>query len=168
MDRVYELSQELAEHRIPAAPRYVVDDISAESLASIMAEQDGKIALLSAEPNVFDIMAGKYTRGNPNLEVYLKGHAGDTLRVDRVGRSTEFVEAPALTLGLAMQPDVLGGLIQKPSFRGRGLLGRFLYALPRPNIGRRKVNSKPLDPSIRNAYFARIRHLLEIPAREEQ
>jgi replicative DNA helicase len=47
----------------------------------------GRIALLSPEGDVFDQMAGRYNQQvGPNLGVYLKGHAGDLLKVDRRGR----------------------------------------------------------------------------------
>ena len=114
-----ELSRQLAQSDIPSLPRLVVDDCSPERLAGLLQEQDGKIAILAAEGDTFDIMGGRYNSGSPNLGVYLRGHAGDTLRVDRVGRPAEYVKNPALTLGLAVQPDVLRGLIHKPRFRGR-------------------------------------------------
>ena len=44
----------------------------------------GRMAILSPEGDVFDIMAGRYKQNaGPNLGVYLKGHAGDPLNVDR-------------------------------------------------------------------------------------
>ena len=53
------------------------------------------MAVMSAEGgDVFDQMGGRYQR-MPNFGVYLKGHAGDTLRVDRVHRPAEYVEQPA-------------------------------------------------------------------------
>src|SRR5256885_4031328 len=44
------------------------------------------------------------------------------LRVDRKGRPAEHVTAPALTLGLAVQPKVLSDIAAMPGFRDRGLL----------------------------------------------
>lgn len=82
---------------------------------------------------------GRHSGGAANLEVFLKGHAGDLLRVDRKGRPAEHVEHPALTLGLAVQPDVLRDIARMPGFRGRGLLARILYALPTSTVGRRKI-----------------------------
>jgi hypothetical protein len=92
---------------------------------------------MSAEGDVFDLMAGRYSaKTTSNFGVYLKGHAGDPLRVDRVGRPPEFVLQPALTVGLAVQPDVIpGGLRQKPEFRGRGLLARFPLRTTYQSVG---------------------------------
>jgi hypothetical protein len=74
--------------RIAALPRLVADDITPEAAASLLAEQGGRLAVLSAEGGIFATMAGRYSCGVPSLEVFLKGHAGDLLRVDcavRVG-----------------------------------------------------------------------------------
>src|SRR5205085_538628 len=106
---------------VPARPRLLVDDSTPEALTSILAAQGGRGAVMSAEGGVFDIIAGRYSRF-PSFDVYLKGHAGDELRVDRVGRKPEFIEHPAVTVGLAMQPAVLRQIAQRESFRGRGLL----------------------------------------------
>lgn len=148
---------------IPEVPRYLVDDCSPERLASLMARQDGRIAAMSPEGGIFELMAGRYSANAvPNLDVYLKGHAGDTIRVDRVGRLPEFVTAPALTLGLAVQPDVLRGLHGKPGFRGRGLLARIWYALPGSLVGQRVINPPPLTEADRAAYDTLIRDVLAL------
>ena len=71
---------------VPPVPRWLVDDATPEALAGLLAAY-GRIALLSPEGDVFDQMAGRYNQSaGPNLGVYLKGHAGDLLKVDRRGR----------------------------------------------------------------------------------
>jgi replicative DNA helicase len=135
---------------VPPTPRMLADDATPEALGSLLADH-GRIALLSPEGGVFEMMAGRYT-GGPNLDVYLKGHAGDALRVDRKGRPPEFVDRPALTVGLAVQPEVLRTLRDRPGFRGRGLLARFLYALPASTVGRRKVGAAPVPAEVAARY----------------
>jgi replicative DNA helicase len=142
---------------VPVAPRLIADDATPEALATLMAEQGGPIALLSPEGGVFDLMAGRYREGSgPNLDPYLKGHAGDELRVDRKGRPPEYVEHPALTVGLAVQPTVLQGLADRPGFRGRGLLARFLFALPASTVGRRDVDAAPVAAQVADTYSANL------------
>lgn len=149
---------------VPVQPRLIVDDCSPEKLASLLHEQGGRIALLSPEGDVFDIMSGRYSSNSaPNLGVYLKGHAGDPLRVDRQGRSSEFVSSPALTIGLAIQPEVLQGLMARPGFRGRGLLARFLYSVPMSTLGHRDVEAQPVPAPTRAAYEEGILRILKIP-----
>ncbi len=156
-------ARDVAQMTVPVAPRLVVDDITPEALASMLAEQGGRIALMSPEGDIFDIMAGRYSaNGAPNLGVFLKGHAGDTLRVNRRGRQ-EYVPGPALTLGLAVQPEVLQGLMSKRGFRGRGLLGRFLYSLPTSKVGHRNEDATPVPAAVRDAYGRAVRALLALP-----
>ena len=125
---------------VPPLPRLVADDVTPEAAASLLAEQDGRLAVLSSEGGIFTTLAGRYS-GAPNLEVFLKGHAGDLLIVDRKGREHESVEHPALTLGLAVQPEVLTDIAAMPGFRGRGLLARILYSLPA--LDRRPPQDRP-------------------------
>jgi hypothetical protein len=156
------LARELVTLPSLARPRLVVDDCSAERLASLLHEQGGRIAVLSAEGGVFDLMAGRYSAtGMPNFEVFLKGHAGDTIIVDRVGRPAERIDRPAITMGLTVQPEVLRGLIGRPGFRGRGLLARFLYSVPASLVGRRAVRPPGVREDVRAEYERRIRALLD-------
>ena len=142
------LAEELAaEGPAPAYPRLLADDATPEALARLLAEQGERIALFSAEGGIFEMMAGRYSQGVPNLDVYLKGHAGDFLRVDRRSGPPVLMGHPALTMGLAVQPDVLRGLADKPGFRGRGLIARFLYALPQNLMGRRRTGT-PAVPDV--------------------
>jgi replicative DNA helicase len=150
---------------VPPLPRLLADDTTAEALASLMADQGGRIALLSAEGGPFDAMAGRYQGGGVYLDPYLKGHAGDELRIDRKSRGAEYIERPALTVGLAVQPDVLGKLTDHPGFRGRGLLARFLYALPVNTVGSRKIAPPAVPEEIAERYrvdlYALARSLLD-------
>jgi hypothetical protein len=105
-------------------------------------------------------MAGRYNQAaGPNLGVYLKGHAGDLLKVDRRGRPPEYVERPCLTIGLAVQPEVLRGLASRPGFGGRGLLARFLYSLPESLVGRRQAGAPPVLPAVADRYALELQAL---------
>jgi len=153
----------------PVLPRLIVDDATSEKLGAILAEQGGRIASMSPEGGVFDLMAGLYSKsGMPQFGVYLMGHSGDDLRVDRISRKGEHVKRPALTMGLAIQPNVLEGLLENAAFRGRGLLARFLYALPESRIGTRKIEPDPVPECVGQAYETVIRRLCELPSDADQ
>jgi replicative DNA helicase len=155
---------------VPPIPRWLVDDATPEALAGLLATY-GRIALLSPEGDVFDQMAGRYNQAaGPNLGVYLKGHAGDLLKVDRRGRPPEYVERPCLTIGLAVQPEVLRGLASRPGFGGRGLLARFLYSLPASLVGRRQVGAPSVPQPVADRYALELHALaasLTAPAGED-
>lgn len=57
---------------VPVLPRLIADDITPEAAASLLSEQGGRLAVLSAEAGIFATMAGRYSSGAPNLEVFLK------------------------------------------------------------------------------------------------
>jgi hypothetical protein len=160
-----ELARQIALMDVQREPRLLVEDTTPEKLVILLQENEGRMAVLSPEGDVFELMAGRYNKG-ANFGVYLHGHAGDDLRVDRVGRPTDYVTRPALTLGLAVQPDVIHSLADKPGFKGRGLLGRFLYAMPQSLLGRRDPDPPPVPPEVRDAYHHNVLALLSIPANE--
>lgn len=139
---------------VPAEPVLLADDSTPETVTSLMAEQGGRLSVMSAEGGIFDIIAGRYS-GAPNMEVFLKGHAGDRLRVNRQTRK-EYIDAPALTIGLAVQPDVLQEIGKVKGFKGRGLLGRFLYSLPVSTVGEREVVTEPVPEQTAATYSARV------------
>jgi replicative DNA helicase len=155
---------------VPPVPRWLVDDATPEALAGLLATY-GRIALLSPEGDVFDQMAGRYNQAaGPNLGVYLKGHAGDLLKVDRRGRPPEYVERPCLTIGLAVQPEVLRSLAGRPGFGGRGLLARFLYSLPASLVGRRQAGAPPVPAAVADRYALELQALaasLAVPAGDD-
>ena len=164
-DQIDALARELATMTVPTPPRLLADDVTPEKLPELLQQNDGRMALMSAEGGLFDIMAGRYgQKGKPNFDVFLKAHAGDPLWVDRVTRGSNHVVRPALTLGLAVQPDVICGLAGAPGFRGRGLLARFNYSLPASFVGRRNPNPPPVPPEVSAAYQRNIKALASLPS----
>lgn len=79
--------------------KFYADDVTTEKLVSLMAENGGRAAIISTEGGIFDMLAGIYTK-LVNFDVVLKGYSGDPIRVDRIGRSSESILRPALTMFL--------------------------------------------------------------------
>jgi hypothetical protein len=170
MKEVITLSEKLANHKIEKPPRFIADDATSESVASLLAENKGRMAIMSTEGGLFETLAGRYSSGVPNIDVYLKGYSGDPLRVDRKSRPAECVSNPALTLCLTVQPGVICDLFAKPTFRGRGLLARFLYSLPKSKVGYRSTNPAFVPDNLRQEWHNKIMAILKLtepPAGEE-
>ena len=169
-DEANRLAKELSAYEVKRLPRILAQDVTAERTATLMADNDGRIAIFSAEGELFQIIAGRYSGGSPNMEVYLKGHAGDLMRVDRQNKESKpvFIERPALTIGLCVQPDVLRELPSVKGLQGRGLLARFLWVVPPSNIGRRKTKTDPVTLKVAADYSSGIRRLLELQANTDQ
>ena len=144
---------------VPRLPRLLADDVTPEAVASLLADHGGRLAISSAEGGVFDVLAGRYSKGPPNLDWALKGHAGDPLRVDRKGRAAEYIEHPALTMILTVQPAVLAAAGGNRVLQGRGLLARFLYSVPESNVGRREVGAQPVPDNVSETYHETVQRL---------
>ena len=155
-----QLAQQIAAYKEKTPLRLYVDDVTTEKLTSVLADGGGKAAIVSAEGGIFDMLSGIYSK-NVNIDVMLKGHSGDSIRVDRIGRNSESIMNPALTVLLTVQPNVLSGMMQNGTFRGRGLTARFLYCMPTSIIGQRKYRTEPIHAEISRKYETLIRNLLE-------
>jgi hypothetical protein len=146
-----DLAKDLAACRVPVPPQLFTDDVTPEQLARLLAQQGGRMLLASAEGTCFEIAKGRYSE-TANFDVFLKGHAGDFLRVDRVKRQGDSVARPALSCALAVQPDVITGLAEAASMRARGFLARWSYSLPGSRVGARQVAPAPVPPAVARAY----------------
>ena len=158
-----ELATQLARFEIPVAPRLLADDATPEAVAGLLAEQKGRLAIISTEGGIFEIIAGRYSESVPNLDVYLKAYSGDTIRVDRRSRPAEFIADPCLTVVLTVQPDVIRDLSSKRGFRGRGFLARWNYSLPNIKVGFRDTDAPTAHPGVREKWMETQTAILELP-----
>lgn len=122
-------------------PRLICGDVTPEQLVTLLVEQGEKIAMLSAESSLFGHLSGRYSDA-PAIEVFLSGHAGDRVHVDRRGRA-EVLRRPALTVAIAVQPGVVAKAVANETLRDRGLLARFLFAAPSSRVGWRDLSCVP-------------------------
>lgn len=143
------------------APRLFSSDVTGERLQAFLVEHGGRMAVLSDEAGIFQIMAGMYNGGAANNDVFLQGHAGSSMRVDRAGRFAH-IDKPALSFGLLIQPATLADVASSSKFRNNGLLARFLWAMPISNVGRRDVRRHaPVPVAIADEYERQLFLLLE-------
>lgn len=154
-----QISEQLAALKDKYPTRLLVDDSTPEKLIDIMDMQGGCITIASAEGGVFDAIGGRYEKAI-NIDVYLKGHAGDPIIVDRMGRKSNNIKNPRLTMMLTIQPEVLNGIMGNMTLRGRGLCGRFLYAICNSKVGQRNVNPDPIQKNIKIAYEQFVQRIL--------
>jgi len=161
MSEINDLTDELNEFKEIKPCRLFCDDITPEKLSGVLFDNGGTTAILSTEGGIFDILAGRYISGNANIDVLLKAHSGDSVRVDRQGRRSEYIQNPALTSLIFTQPSVITSLMTNKTFHGRGLCARFLYSIPTSTVGNRKFESKPISKITAQRYFELIDALLK-------
>lgn len=167
-----ELIQQAVElqSQMPDIVRYPLlwtGDTTPERLQHLLEEHGERMAVLADEGGIFETMAGLYTGGNANNNVFLQGHSGNPVRVDRQNRTAQ-LHSPALTFGLTIQPAIIQDFANgsKRKFRGNGTLARFLYAIPVSNIGYRDTSQQGMiDPAIQARYKSMVFDLLSVPSR---
>lgn len=143
------------------APRIFTTNATPERTEGLLAEQGGKLGILSDESDTFLNLSGGLRGGMASLDVVLKGHAGSSLRTDRQGREAH-LDRPTLSMGLIVQPESFAELAAGRRLRATGVLARYLYAVPKSNIGTRDVRKRvPVPPAISEGYHQAIMALLE-------
>lgn len=158
-DEIAREEQEMPAELFP--PKLFTGDTTAETCQSLLVKQGERMAVLSDESGIFLVMAGLYSGGNASLDVFLQAHAGSPVRVDRADREA-YLERPAMSFGLALQPGILADVASGRRFRDSGLLARFLYAIPASNVGQRDVRRRASIPeAVSRAYESGIFALLE-------
>ena len=158
------IAKQMADEPVPPTPVFIVDDTTTEKLGLLMSENNQSMAVISCEGGIFKLINGLYNDRDGNFDLYLKAHAGDPWSSHRIGRDSTSMDKPALTLGLAIQPDVLDEIGQNKHFRGRGLLARFLFTMCKSQVGFRKRQTKTISESLRQKYKDHIYSLMNLPS----
>lgn len=153
------LAQEIEATPVPTAPALLASEPTPEALVRQMKDNHGRALLASAEGDALDIVQGRYS-GVRNYGAMLKGHAGDPIRAQRVGRPSDVIDRPALTVALCVQRAAVEAVWCDPQAEGRGLLARFAVIAPPDLVGMRDVRPEPVRASVREAWHAALTRLL--------
>lgn len=158
---ILQLEQSMVD--IPTYPQIWTGDVTPEHLGNIMASNNEAMAVLNDEGGIFDILSGLYSDGKANIDLFLQSHSASPVRVDRGSRPPILMNRPVLTMGLTVQPQIIKTICSNKTFRGRGLLGRFLYVIPKSNIGQRTLEEPSMEHAIALAYRSSIRAIIHHP-----
>jgi hypothetical protein len=140
----------------PSAGHLVSEDITPEALVEELAANGGRMALLSSEGGVFDMMAGQYVdKGKAtNLAVYLQGWSADSVRRKRTKGEAIVIDEALLTVCVTTQPGVVEALGANRELVTRGVPVRFMFSVPPSLVGyrdRRRV-LEDIDSTINATY----------------
>ena len=162
-----ELEEQIAELElkaptVPPQPRVFTSDVTTEHLATMMGENGESMAVIASEGGIFATMAGRYSSGVANIDLYLQAYSGDAVRVDRGSKPAVMLNSPRLTMLLTVQPNVIEEIAGKRELKGRGLIGRMLYAVPPSNLGTRTGEGERMRPATEAKYGTLVRELLDM------
>lgn len=130
--------------------RFVVDDVTPERLAEILADNDGRITAFNDEGAMYHHALGRYAR-TPNLDSHLKPWDGNPLTVDRKGgagtaKTAIYVPHPLMTMISVVQPSVIREFGSRRDLIDKGYLARCLIAFPTERVGYRMLSDSNLTP----------------------
>jgi hypothetical protein len=151
---------------IPEA-RLVADDITPEKLAMLMASQGGRLAIVSTEGDIFNMMAGKYKDAG-DFAIYLKSWSADDHVADRVNRESVLLPEAHLTIGVTIQPGVLKRVAANIEMREIGLSARFMFSIPTDSVGYRDLGrastwSEAVEATYNHKMTELVARLYDIP-----
>lgn len=140
--------------KVPPGPTEWVTSPTPEGMQRVMGANHGRVAVFTDEGGIIGTLAGRYSgKDGADMDPFLSGYVGSPLRSPRAGSDRPHVEAAHLTIGLAVQPAVLDDLAGVKGAEERGLVGRFLFALPTSLVGTRMYKeSKPLVAEVSERY----------------
>ena len=139
----------------------VVSDATVEATQMLVSDNGGRLAIMDAEGDVFDIMTGRYSNGNANLGIYLHGYSDEPVVTARVGRETPPIPSVSIAMVLAVQPGVVQQAFSNSVLRERGALARFLWVQPVSMTGKRRIRGvHPVNADTELEYADKIRRLL--------
>lgn len=169
-DKLTELELQHTQDKLAELPeikplQIFTDDCTSESMIRLLRDNHGRMALISAEGGAFDNIVGRYTK-KPNLDVWLKGICGDTIRVDRINREPDYIRNPALSMIISAQPGVLSEIMQNSLLDGRGFLARLLYINIPSAAMPKSFQSAPIPAAIQEDYDNLIFQLLNLSENE--
>jgi hypothetical protein len=140
-------------------------DTTQEALVQTLRDQQERAGIFSAEGNsLFAVHLGGAYRSTSAADVSLlnASWSGDAVDVSRKrDRQRCTLYAPAVSMGVCVQPGVLSGASANRIARASGFLARWLYCCPNSALGQRTHELPESNPAHREAYDERVLQLLE-------
>lgn len=131
-----------AQEAVPELPRLLADDATPEAVAGLLRDHGQRIAIMSTEADLFDMLLKGKPGQRQNVNIYLKAWSGDEFVRDRKGGTEsgpEYADLdnPLMTCAITVQPSVLAKVQGDEEMVSRGFAARFMFSLPEDLIGKR-------------------------------
>jgi putative DNA primase/helicase len=146
----------------PRLPRLLYSDVTSEKLTRNLATNWPAAGMVSSEGGiVFGGHALGKDSANRTVSAINELWGGAALTVDRATSDSYAVRNARLSIGLQVQPSVLGAFMERErNSRGSGFLARFLFSAPISNQGTRSFREAPTHWPALGPFNARITALL--------
>ena len=167
LKKAQEYDKELADLKEVRELKLYVKDTTPEALAGELALHGGRMAVLDDEGSVFDVLAGLYSSGQVNINIFLEAYDGTPYTISRKTSGDLTLQDPLLTVGLMVQPAHYAQAMCNSQFSGRGFIHRFMFAFPEMRAGHLRFASPNIPPKIKAEYDSLVSGLLALPQLEK-
>lgn len=153
--------EELAGFEYTPHCQLVIDDATTEASANIISENGGYGFIASTEARIYDIMAGRaYNNSVSNIDLYLKGYSNEGCRFNRKNSAPVFIEEPAVSMCLSVQPEKLKQNLANNDFCDTGFIDRAVIILPESHFGKFQYKPTMIPSKVVAEYDNLIRGIL--------
>ncbi len=163
IDLAKEYTQKLLELEEISEMKLTVKDTTPEALARELYLHGERMGILDDEGSVFDVLAGLYSNGQSNINIFLEGYDGSPYSIARATKEDIVLHSPLLTLGLMVQPSHFMEAMNNKQFSGRGFIHRFLFSFPQSKSGSLTFETPNIPVELRTKYNDLITGLLVLP-----
>lgn len=138
------------------------ENTTPEALGDLMYQQGQRMAVIAAESTFLSVIGGRYSKGQPNIDLALKGFSQEAEEGARIGRKMPALTRPSLTIALAVQDDAISHLGKASVMMDeRGLWGRVHWCVPRDLPGIRQYDVPEVPLQLADDYDRRLTALLD-------
>ena len=149
-----ELAAAAADEKDPPSGELMTSDITPERLASLMAANAERAAIVSDESGVLEIDRYGDKGAAKKLDIYLQSFTGEAVVVHRVKAPTVRLTTPLLAIVAGVQPEALAAAMGDHEWRTRGMGSRFLTASTTELAANTDIDLDLWDYDVGDAYDA--------------
>ena len=143
----------------PPAGEMMTSDITPERLASLMAANSERIAIVSDEADALIVDRYGDKGAAKKLGLYLGGFTGEPTVVHRVKADAIRLHRPLLAMCVGTQPEALASVMSDPEWRTRGMGARFLIGSTSQIATNVDIDHDVWDRQVGDAYDERLTEL---------
>jgi replicative DNA helicase len=162
VEKAAELQAQVAIMGDPPEGRLITSDITPEKVATIMAANAERIAIVSDEPDVLQVDRYGDARKGRNIAIYLQAWSGKPVTVDRQSAPTVKLARPLMSFVVTSQPEPWRAVLADPELRNRGFAQRFMTDEPPPSgVRDHDLERDERDEDIDDRYDHLLGHLAD-------
>jgi len=158
--RIRELIDKIGDE--PLEKILLCENATSEALELALFQSGESIGIMSSEGRtILENIEGKYnSTGGVDCGIFLKGHAGDFHRTNRINRKGFTLQQPIIASVVMLQPDALETAGEYRGLRDSGFLARWLYVYTDINQSDYPIENIPLN--VKNNFNNLITKILDL------